>query len=93
MRIVIGGAEELAFRLAETLMHDHQVALICPESDRAVRLDRLDVDFVYGTPTSTSIQRQAGAAEADLFIAASSDDENNLITCVGAKHLGAKRTI
>ncbi len=93
MRIVIGGAEELAFRLAEKLMDEHQVALICPESSRSTRLDRLDVDIVYGSPTSTSVLRQASVQEADLFIAASADDENNLIACVGAKHLGADRTI
>ena len=93
MRIVIGGAEELAFRLAETLMQDHHVGLICPESSRSTRLDRLDVDVAYGSPTSTSVLRQARVEEADLFIGASADDENNLIACVGAKHLGADRTI
>jgi trk system potassium uptake protein TrkA len=30
--------------------------------------------------------------EADLFVAASSVDENNLVACVSARHLGAKRT-
>ena len=92
MRIVIGGNDELAFRLAESLMGDHEVSLVCPESARGPRLDRLDVDVVYGSPTATATLRAAGVGEADLFVAASGDDENNLVACVGAKHVGVKRT-
>ena len=32
MHIVICGEDEVAFRLAEGLMDQHQVGLICPES-------------------------------------------------------------
>ena len=93
MRIVIGGEDETALRLAEALMGDHEVALLCPEQSRSTRLDRLDVEAVYGPLTATGLLRRAGAAEADLFVAASSVDESNLVACVNARHLGARRTI
>jgi trk system potassium uptake protein TrkA len=92
MRIVIGGNDELAFRLAESLMTDHELSLVCPESARGPRLDRLDVDVVYGSPTATATLRGAGVDEADLFVAALGDDEGNLVACVGAKHVGVGRT-
>lgn len=93
MRVVIGGGGETALRLAEALMNDHAVALVCPESARTTRLDRLDVEVVYGAITSTSTLRMAGVEEADLFIASAADDENNLVACVAARHLGTKQTI
>jgi trk system potassium uptake protein TrkA len=93
MRILIGGQDEVAFRLAEALMVEHAVFLICPESAAGPRVDRLDVEPVYGAVTSTEALRQAGAPEADIFIACTPYDEQNLVACVVAKHLGAKRTV
>ena len=93
MHIVIGGRDETAFRLAEALMVDHEVTLICPSTAHATRLERLDADVVYGTITSTALLRSAGVPDADLFVAASTEDENNLVACVSSRHLGAKRTI
>ncbi len=93
MQIVIGGRDETAFRLTEALMVDHEVTLICSDTAHATRLERLDAGVVYGTITSTALLRRAGVADADLFVAASTQDENNLVACVSARHLGAKRTI
>lgn len=92
MRIVIGGNDELVIRLAEDLMTDHEVSVLGSESLRGPRLDRLDAEVVYGSITSTPVLRQAGVEQADLFIAASGQDESNLVACVAARHLGASRT-
>ncbi|MHC5010620.1 MAG: Trk system potassium transporter TrkA [Planctomycetota bacterium] len=93
MRILIGGEDEIAFRLAEALMADHEVALLCPESARSARLDKLDVEISHGPITSTDALRHAGVADSDIFVACSSVDENNLVACVTAKHLGAKASV
>ena len=61
MRVVIGGGGETALRLAEALMVDHAVALVCPESARTTRLDRLDAEVVYGAVTSTSTGSLSGS--------------------------------
>jgi len=93
MRIVIGGRDETAFRLAEALMVDHEVTLICHGAAPTTRLDKMDAVVLYGSVTSTAGLREAGIAEADLFVAASTVDEDNLVSCVSARHLGARRTI
>ena len=47
MHIVIGGRDETPFRLAEALLVDHEVTLICKDTALATRLERLDADIVY----------------------------------------------
>ncbi|MGE0192308.1 MAG: Trk system potassium transporter TrkA [Planctomycetota bacterium] len=94
MRILIAGADEVAFRLAEALMADHRTGILCPERERyEARVASLEVDAHYGSVTSVEDLRGAGVKEADLFIAAGTSDEGNLVACVSAKRLGAKRTV
>jgi trk system potassium uptake protein TrkA len=93
MRIVIGGEDEIAFRLAEVLMADHALTLVCREGLTATKLQRLDVEVIPGPQTSSQVLRQAGIADADLFISCSPSDESNLVACVTAKRLGARRTV
>lgn len=92
MRILIGGEDEIAFRLAEALMVEHEVTLVCPEQARNASLDRLDVHLVPGGITSIETLQTAQAARAELFVACSPEDERNLVACVTAKRLGARRT-
>ena len=94
MRILIAGADEVAFRLAEALMGDHRVGVLCPERERfEARVASLEVDAHYGSVTSVEDLRSAGVKDADLFIAAGTSDEGNLVACVSAKRLGARRTV
>ncbi len=94
MRILIGGEDEVAFRLVEALMHEHQVTLICDaETAQGGRVSRMDAQVVKGAPTSTRILRTAGVQQADLFVGCSSEDEQNLVACVAAKRLGAQRSV
>lgn len=92
MRILIAGENEVAFRLAEALMADHDVVLLIAES-ASPRTDRLDVETVSGPAYSTRVLRDAKAGRADLFVACSPADEQNLVACVAAKHLGADQTV
>jgi len=92
MRIVIGGEDEVAFRLAEQLMSAHEVVLICPETVASARIDRLDVDTIYGVVHSTVALKQSKVSKADLFVACSPADSQNLLACVAAKRLGAAKT-
>jgi len=93
MHIVIGGADEVAYRLAETLMHDHDVVMIIPEEARTPRMDALDVQLVFGDGPAGDALRKARVDDAAAFVACSVNDERNLVACVAAKKLGAARTI
>ena len=55
--------------------------------------ERLDIMAVIGNGASMATLRSAGVEKADVLIAATSRDELNLLTCLTAKKLGAKRTI
>lgn len=94
MRIVIGGDDEVAFRLVEALMNEHAVALVCPEATpHENRMARMDAVRVVGSMSSPVVLREAHIEDADLFIACSNVDEQNLVGCVSARRLGAARTI
>jgi len=93
MQIVIGGEDEVAFGLAEALMGEHGVFLILPESASGPRIDSLDVEPVYGQLTASRTLTRAGVQNADLFIASTPYDEQNLVACVVAKRLGARKTV
>ena len=92
MKILIGGDDETAFRLARILMEDHSVVLICSEETKDSIPDQLDVDKVIGNVTSWDVLMQAGANNAALFVACTPSDERNLVACVSAKRAGARRT-
>ncbi len=91
MRIVIAGRDEVSFRLAQELAGRHEVVLLRADEGRVP--DQLDVQVVYGPLTATSALRKAGVEDADVFIASSRQDERNLVACVAARRLGAKKTI
>ena len=93
MRILIAGDDEVALRIAEAVMEDHAVTLIRSGTSDDVRLARLDVEVINGRMTSSRVLKQAGVADADLFIGASMVDEQSLVSCVSAARLGASRTV
>ena len=94
MRILIGGEDEVAFRLVEALMEDHDVTLVCPESPKDEnRISNLDAERVSGSMTSVPVLQTAGVKDAELFVGCSPVDERNIVACVSAERLGAKRSV
>ncbi len=92
MHIIVAGDHETPVRIAEALMKDHQVSLIIHQTNLS-RVDHLDVQVVRGSATSAPLLREAGAVEADFFVAASDSDELNIVSCLAASKLGTHRTI
>jgi len=95
MNIVILGMGAVGQHLADRLSNEqHSLTLI--ESSEALtdELDeRLDAQMVCGNGSSVLTLAEANAAEADLFLGLSGDDNANLVAASLAKALGAKRTI
>ncbi len=95
VNILIVGDGKVGSALAEQLsQEDHNVTVI--DSDPKVveeSVERLDVMAVVGNGASMATLREAGAETADLLIAATSQDELNLLTCLTAKRLGCSHTI
>lgn len=95
MKIVIAGAGDMGTHLAKMLSgngHDITVADVDPKA--LVEVDNLvDVVTVEGDTTQFSVLRKAGVRRCDLFIAVRSVENDNILSAVMAKQLGAKKAI
>ncbi len=95
MKIIIAGAGNLGFHLAELLSYENQdIALIDDNQDVLdYASSRLDLLTLRGDSSSIRILNEAGAARADLVLATTTSESNNLLTASLAKKLGAKQVI
>nr|NIP58597.1 NAD(P)-binding domain-containing protein [Gemmatimonadota bacterium]NIR78980.1 NAD(P)-binding domain-containing protein [Gemmatimonadota bacterium]NIT87629.1 NAD(P)-binding domain-containing protein [Gemmatimonadota bacterium]NIU31491.1 NAD(P)-binding domain-containing protein [Gemmatimonadota bacterium]NIU36158.1 NAD(P)-binding domain-containing protein [Gemmatimonadota bacterium] len=95
MRVLIVGAGEVGFHLAERLSQENQdVVLIEQDPDRAeYASEQIDVLTVVGNGASLPVLEQAGVREARILLAVTSQDEVNLISCLAANRLGVEYTI
>lgn len=95
MKIVIGGAGAVGTYLAKLLSRDHQdCILIDEEPARLGDLDgKYDMMTLCGSPTSIRVLREAGVAEADLFVGVTPDESRNMNACILAHALGARKTV
>ena len=53
----------------------------------------LDVITHVGSGSNLTVLKDAGVADADLFIAATAIDEVNMVACFLAKQIGVRRTV
>jgi trk system potassium uptake protein len=87
MYVVIAGAGKVGWNLARELMaKDNEVTVI--ESDRTRYLtveQELEHAIQYGDATELWVLERAGINRADLTIAVTGDDEDNLLICQVAK--------
>lgn len=90
MNVVIASEDIVGIRIAEELMESHKVVYIA--SGELARLERLDVEAVYGSPTAPEVLKRAHVDVADLFVACMASDEHNIVACIAAQRLGAART-
>ena len=95
MRVLVAGAGEVGFHLAQRLSEEHQdVVIIDSDPERAEHAARqLDVQTVVGNGASLSALEQAGVRKASMLLAVTSHDEVNLIACLAAKRLGVEYTV
>jgi trk system potassium uptake protein TrkA len=88
MYIIVVGAGKVGYNLAKTLLQrDHEVFIIESSSlkSEAIR-EELGSMVIVGDGTEEFVLKEAGASRADIFIAATGADEDNLVACQIAKH-------
>jgi len=95
MKILICGAGEVGFHAAEALAKaDTSITIIDRSAARLRSIeDQMDVATCIGNCAQADVLREAGCAEADLVIAATNQDEVNLLTASIAKGIGARKVI
>ena len=95
MKIIIAGAGAVGTHLAELLSKENQDIVLIDESEQ--KLSNISGNFDLMTlnvsPTSISGLKEAGTAEADLFIAVTPDENKNMTCCMLASAMGAKKTV
>jgi trk system potassium uptake protein TrkA len=95
-RVMIAGGGKVGLRLARQLRGTVQVKII--ETNRA-RCDYLstqlpgDMLVLHGDSTDEELMIDENVQDMDLFLALTSDDEDNIMACLLAKRLGARRVL
>ncbi|MFY8084840.1 MAG: Trk system potassium transporter TrkA [Rubrivivax sp.] len=95
-RLMIAGGGKVGLRLARQVKDDLQVKII--ETNRQ-RCDYLaselpsDVLVLHGDSTDEELMGEENVQDMDLFVALTSDDEDNILACLLAKKMGARRVL
>ncbi|MBQ9421321.1 MAG: Trk system potassium transporter TrkA [Lachnospiraceae bacterium] len=87
MNAIIVGCGKVGSELARTLVNDgHNVSVIDNNQKSIDQISEdLDVMALLGNGADIDILNEAGLKNADIFIAVSTSDELNLLTCLMAK--------
>ena len=95
MYIVIMGAGRVGLNLASNLVsRGHDVTLI--ENDDSLcgnAAAELDALVICGNGTDTKTLEEANVSEADVFVAATGNDEANLLSCILVKQYNIPKII
>lgn len=96
MYIIIVGGGKVGYYLAKTLLsYKHEVVVIEPQKELCEKLaNQLNISVCNGDGTTIDKLEEVDAGKADILIAVTGRDEDNLIACQLAKsNFGIKRTI
>ncbi|HEU4977708.1 MAG TPA: NAD-binding protein [Solirubrobacteraceae bacterium] len=87
MYVVIAGGGKVGLNLArELIAKDHEVTLLEADRGRYLTIEQeLEHMVQYGDATELWVLERAGIQRADLVIAVTGDDEDNLLICQIAK--------
>lgn len=95
MKTIIVGAYAIGTHLARLFSHDHDdITLIDTSAERLGQIGSdSDLLTLEDSPTSIHALKQAGVSHADLFIAVTPNESDNITACLLAKSLGARKTV
>ena len=89
MKIIVAGTGKVGNLLADQLTRDGHDLVVIDKNSAALEaaLEQYDVMSIEGNSASVSVLRAANIEQTDLLIAATGEDETNLLTCLTAKGL------
>lgn len=96
MNIVVLGGGKIGFYLVKTLISEHHKVLVIEKNRELCKeiSNLLGVPVINGDGTNIDVLKEAEIKSADVFIAVSGQDENNLISCQLVKsNFNVNRTI
>ncbi len=95
MNIIIAGDGEVGFYLAKSLTQlNYNITVVDPHSELLRRLEKeTDLLTIVGDSTSPKVLADANVQDCDLLLSVLHDESINLMTCILAKKLKAKKTV
>ncbi|MDR2367922.1 MAG: Trk system potassium transporter TrkA [Deltaproteobacteria bacterium] len=83
MKVIVAGAGEVGYNIAERLSRDKvDVILIDTDQNRLdAVVDALDVQTIRGSASHPDVLSEAGLEGSDLLVAVTSSDEINVLAC------------
>jgi trk system potassium uptake protein TrkA len=95
-RVMVAGGGKVGLRLAREIHGDYQLKIIEPIKPRCDYLATElppEVLVLHGDSTDEDLLGDENVDQMDLFLALTSDDEDNIMSCLLAKRLGARRVL
>jgi trk system potassium uptake protein TrkA len=95
MKVLIIGAGEVGSHLSALLSDQgHDVTVVDTQEQKVNRIDEeMNVRVIHGSGSSAETLKKANVSNCAFFLALTSDDETNLISCSLAKAMGAQTTL
>ncbi|MBQ7291761.1 MAG: Trk system potassium transporter TrkA [Clostridia bacterium] len=95
MKIIVAGCGKIGKTIVESLVAEgHEILIIDNKPEIVEELTNIyDVMGICGNCADSDIVIDAGAGDADLYLAVTDSDELNMLSCFIAKRMGAKDTI
>lgn len=95
-RVMIAGGGRVGLRLARQIQDDCHVKVIETSQARCEYLTtqlRSDALVLQGDSTDEDLLETENVQDTDLFLSLTSDDEDNIMACLLAKRMGARRVL
>jgi len=93
MKIIIFGANDIGFMIANEFYTDNDITVIDEEKNKIDSFNKLDLGFISGNASNVDVLKQAGIKNTDVFIACNESDELNIVACLTVKRLSRAKTL
>ena len=95
MKVIIVGGGKVGNLLCEEFSNNNDEVTLIELNERLVKktIEQYDIQGIVGNGANYNILEEAEAENCDMFIAVTTSDEINIISCITAKQMGAKYTI
>jgi trk system potassium uptake protein TrkA len=95
--VIIAGANRLSEIIATKLLQTGTEIRFVEDSRQKTEefLNNIpdDIMMVHGDITDEEVLKEAGIAKCDMFIGIEEEDEKNILSCILAKRLGARKVV
>jgi len=84
MRLVVIGAGEVGYNIADTLSKEGNDIIIIDRDEERLKVvsDNLDVETILGSGSSPRILKKAKMDQSEIVVAVTDSDETNIVACL-----------